>query len=154
MGAESAAGRIVKLVPSEPVASLGALTEIRTPAGESAALAVLSHDPPNDLVIAAVRYLAKIGNAEVSKILRKLVRDEDPQLRIIANLVSRALEAERKRDAGERILAARAVKLAHKLQVLAMVRNIVPHRSVAGASTLAEFRKTYYSAFEELTALA
>jgi hypothetical protein len=50
--------------------------------------------------------------------------------------------------------ADRAVKLAHKLQVLAQVRNAVTHRSVAGASTLAEFRKSYYSAFEELTALA
>ena len=48
----------------------------------------------------------------------------------------------------------RSVKLAHKLQVLAQVRNIVTHRSVAGASTLAEFRTSYYGAFEELTAMA
>jgi hypothetical protein len=50
--------------------------------------------------------------------------------------------------------AERSVKLAHKLQVLAQVRNIVTHRSVAGAATLAAFRTSYYSGFEELTAMA
>src|SRR5205823_3428766 len=69
MGAQSAAARIVKLVPSEPAAALGALTEIRSAAGQHAALAVLSHDPPHDVVIAAVRYLAEIGNDEVAKTL-------------------------------------------------------------------------------------
>jgi len=48
----------------------------------------------------------------------------------------------------------RAVRLAHRLQVLAQVRNVVTHRSVAGASTLSEFRAAYYAAFEELTAMA
>jgi hypothetical protein len=38
--------------------------------------------------------------------------------------------------------------------VLAQVRNIVTHRSVAGAATLTEFRRVYYAAFEELTTLA
>jgi hypothetical protein len=50
--------------------------------------------------------------------------------------------------------ADRAARLAHKLQVLAHVRNVVTHRSVAGAATLGEFRRTYYSSFEELTAMA
>jgi hypothetical protein len=48
----------------------------------------------------------------------------------------------------------RAVRLLHRLQVLAQVRNTVTHRSVADASTLAEFRRVYYGAFEELTRLA
>jgi HEAT repeat protein len=106
MGAQSAAIRIAELVPSEPCAALAALTEIRSNTGEASALAVLSRDPPHDVVVAAVRYLAEIGNPGVSKTLRKLVRHEGADLRIIASLVSRALEAERKRDAGERILAA------------------------------------------------
>ena len=50
--------------------------------------------------------------------------------------------------------AERAVRLAHGLQVLAQVRNVVTHRSVAGAATLAAFRTAYYGAFEELTAMA
>jgi hypothetical protein len=48
----------------------------------------------------------------------------------------------------------RAVRLAHRLQVLAQVRNAVTHRTVAAAATVAEFRRAYYAAFEELTALA
>ena len=50
--------------------------------------------------------------------------------------------------------AERVVRLAHRLQVLAQVRNAVTHRQVAAADTLAEFRKVYYAAFEELTGLA
>src|SRR5262249_2540560 len=50
--------------------------------------------------------------------------------------------------------ADRSVRLAHRLQVLAQVRNIVTHRSVAGASTLVEFRRVYYAAFEELASMA
>jgi hypothetical protein len=50
--------------------------------------------------------------------------------------------------------ADRSVRLAHRLQVLAQVRNVVTHRSVAGASTLAEFRRAYYAAFDELTGMA
>jgi hypothetical protein len=48
----------------------------------------------------------------------------------------------------------RAVRLAHRLQVLAQVRNAVTHRSIAGAATLEEFRRTYYATFEELTTMA
>jgi hypothetical protein len=50
--------------------------------------------------------------------------------------------------------AERVVRLAHRLQVLAQVRNAVTHRQVAAADTLAEFRKVYYAGFEELTGLA
>jgi hypothetical protein len=48
----------------------------------------------------------------------------------------------------------RAVRLAHRLQVLAQVRNLVTHRSAADAATLAEFRRGYYIAFEDLTGMA
>jgi hypothetical protein len=48
----------------------------------------------------------------------------------------------------------RAVRLAHRLQVLAQVRNLVTHRSTADAATLGEFRRAYYAAFQELTTLA
>ncbi|MFO0683129.1 MAG: hypothetical protein U0234_13820 [Sandaracinus sp.] len=47
-----------------------------------------------------------------------------------------------------------AVRLAHRLQVLALVRNSVTHRSVAAASTLAAFRTLYYEAFEDVTRMA
>jgi hypothetical protein len=50
--------------------------------------------------------------------------------------------------------ADRVVRLAHRLQVLAQVRNAVTHRQVAGKETLAEFRRGYYAAFEELTGMA
>jgi hypothetical protein len=48
----------------------------------------------------------------------------------------------------------RGVRLAHRLQVLAQVRNAVTHRSVAGTATLEEFRRAYYAAFQDLTAMA
>jgi hypothetical protein len=48
----------------------------------------------------------------------------------------------------------RVVRLAHRLQVLAQVRNAVTHRQVAAQGTLTEFRRVYYAAFEELTGLA
>jgi hypothetical protein len=38
--------------------------------------------------------------------------------------------------------------------VLAQVRNVVTHRSVADAATLAEFRRAYYAAFEDLVGMA
>jgi len=50
--------------------------------------------------------------------------------------------------------ADRTVRLAHRLHVLAQVRNAVTHRSLAGRETLEEFRRSYYVAFEELTHLA
>jgi HEAT repeat protein len=48
----------------------------------------------------------------------------------------------------------RTVALAHRLHTLAAVRNLVTHRASAGAATLGAFRKSYYTAFEELVALA
>jgi hypothetical protein len=48
----------------------------------------------------------------------------------------------------------RSVRLAHKLQVLAQVRNVVTHRSTADLPTLLEFRRSYYVAFEELVKMA
>lgn len=48
----------------------------------------------------------------------------------------------------------RTVSLAHRLHALAAVRNLVTHRASAGAATLAAFRRSYYTAFEELIGLA
>lgn len=50
--------------------------------------------------------------------------------------------------------ADRMVKLAHRLHVLAQVRNLVTHRSTADAATVEAFRTRYYATFEELTGLA
>lgn len=47
-----------------------------------------------------------------------------------------------------------AVRVAHRLQVIALVRNTVTHRSVAAASTLEAFRSLYYSAFDDVTKMA
>jgi HEAT repeat protein len=128
MGAESAATRLVPFVADEPVhaaAALAALTEIRSRAGEDAALEVLTHDPPRDVLEAAVRYLAEIGHPDVLRTLRRLARDEDAGLRIAAGLATRAFTAERTKDVDERILTAlteqdRAVRasLARRLRTL------------------------------------
>ncbi|HEY0250014.1 MAG TPA: hypothetical protein VGC41_00720, partial [Kofleriaceae bacterium] len=48
----------------------------------------------------------------------------------------------------------RTISLAHRLHTFAAVRNLVTHRASAGATTLAAFRRSYYSAFEDLVALA
>jgi HEAT repeat protein len=48
----------------------------------------------------------------------------------------------------------RTIALAHRLHTLAAVRNLVTHRASAGAATLNAFRRAYYSAFEDLVALA
>ena len=50
--------------------------------------------------------------------------------------------------------AEKTVSLAHRLHTLAAVRNLVTHRASAGAATLGAFRRSYYTAFEELIALA
>jgi HEAT repeat protein len=128
MGAESAASRLVPYVQKEPIeaaAALAALTEIRSRAGESAALEVLAEGPPRDVLVSAIRYLAEIGQPEVLGTLRRLARDEDPELRIAAGLASRAFKAERGTSADERILSAlterdRAVRaaLARRLRTL------------------------------------
>jgi HEAT repeat protein len=48
----------------------------------------------------------------------------------------------------------KTIALAHRLHTLAAVRNLVTHRASAGAATLAAFRRTYYSAFEDVVGLA
>jgi HEAT repeat protein len=128
MGAQSAVDRLVPLVPADPeeaAAALTALTEIRTGAGREAALHVLQRELEPEVQIAAVRYLAELGALEVLPVLRRLARSEDAEIRIAASLASRALKAERSRDAGERFLVAlsepdRAVRavLARRLRTL------------------------------------
>ena len=46
------------------------------------------------------------------------------------------------------------VKVAHRLCVLAGVRNAATHRTAPPVATVEAFRKSYYAAFEELTGLA
>ncbi|HWO26922.1 MAG TPA: HEAT repeat domain-containing protein [Kofleriaceae bacterium] len=128
MGAMSAVDRLVPLVlgdPAEAAAALAALTEIRSTAGRDGALAVLDHDLEPEVQVAAVRYLAELGALEVLPVLRRLARHDDPEVRIAASLASRALKAERNRDAAERFLVAlgepdRAVRavLARRLRTL------------------------------------
>lgn len=140
MGADSAASRIVPFVAGgdavDAAAALAALTEIRSRAGESAALEVLGRDPARTVLEAAVRYLAEIGNASVLPTLRRLARDEDSELRISAGLASRAFKAETARDTDERILTAlterdRAVRgaLARRLRTLP-VADVLEHAEV------------------------
>jgi HEAT repeat protein len=128
MGAMSAIDRLVPLVlgdPTEAAAALTALTEIRSPAGRESALIVLDHDLEPEVQIAAVRYLAELGALEVSPVLRRLARHDHAEVRIAATEASRALKAERSRDAAERFLVAlgetdRAVRaiLARRLRTL------------------------------------
>jgi len=128
MGAESAASRLVpflKAGSAECATALGALTEIRSRVGQAAAIESLAGDPPPEVLVAAVRYLAEIGAPEVVRSLRRLARDADADLRIAAGQASRAFKAERARDPDERILTAlteqdRAVRasLARRLRTL------------------------------------
>ncbi len=139
MGAMSAVDRLVPLVlgdPTEAAAALAALTEIRSAAGRDAALIVLDQDLEAEVQIAAVRYLAELGALEVLPVLRRLARHDDAEVRIAANLASRALKAERDRDAAERFLVAlsepdRAVRaiLARRLRTLE-VANVIEQAEV------------------------
>jgi HEAT repeat protein len=109
MGAESAASRLAPFIDGGDglaLAALMALTEIRSRAGEQPALDLLARDPPRDLSAAAIRYLAEMGREEVLPALRRLARDEEPEMRIAAALATRAFQAERERGPDERILAA------------------------------------------------
>jgi HEAT repeat protein len=109
MGASSADAQLAGLIASsdaEAAASLEALTEIRSRAGEDAALAMLAREPTREVLVAAVRYLAEVGREDVLRFLPRLARDERADLRIAASRASRAFQAERSRDAGERILTA------------------------------------------------
>src|SRR6185436_17480907 len=128
MGAMTVVDRLVPLVlgdPTEAAAALTALTEIRSPAGRDAALVVLDQDLEAEVQIAAVRYLSELGALEVLPMLRRLARHDDAEIRIASSMASRALKAERSRDAGERFLIAlsepdRAVRaiLARRLRTL------------------------------------
>ncbi|MDX2089821.1 MAG: HEAT repeat domain-containing protein [Kofleriaceae bacterium] len=128
MGAMSAVDRLVPLIlddPMEAAAALTALTEIRSPAGRDAALHVLDQDLEPEVQIAAVRYLSELGALEVLATLRRLARHDDAEIRIASSMASRALKAERNRDAAERFLVAlsepdRAVRavLARRLRTL------------------------------------
>lgn len=128
MGAMTVVDRLVPLVlgdPTDAAAALTALTEIRSPAGRDAALVVLDQDLEAEVQIAAVRYLSELGALEVLPMLRRLARHDDAEIRIASSMASRALKAERSRDAGERFLIAlsepdRAVRaiLARRLRTL------------------------------------
>lgn len=128
MGAVSAVDHLVPLLlgdPTEAAAALTALTEIRSPAGRTVALEALEGELEPEVQIAAVRYLAELGALEVLPVLRRLARSGDAEIRIAASHASRALKAERDRDAGERFLIAlsepdRAVRavLARRLRTL------------------------------------
>ena len=50
--------------------------------------------------------------------------------------------------------ADRAARLAHRLHVLAQMRNLATHRATTDARTLGDFRRRYYAAFEELAGYA
>src|SRR6478735_8420568 len=128
MGAVSVVDRLVAVAlddRDDAPAALAALTEIRSPAARAAVLELLQGDLEPDVQIAAVRYLAELGALEILPVLRRLARSEDAEIRIAASLASRALKAERDRDAGERFLVAlsepdRAVRavLARRLRTL------------------------------------
>ena len=139
MGAASAVDRLVPLIMGDPIeaaAALGALTEIRSAGGRAAALEVLDRELEPEVQIAAVRYLAELGVLEVLPVLRRLARSESAEIRIAASFASRALKAERDRDAGERFLVAlsepdRAVRavLARRLRTLA-VKDVLEQAEV------------------------
>jgi len=139
MGAMSAVDRLVPLIPgdaADAAAALAALTEIRSPAGRDAALALLDHDLEPEVQIAAVRYLAELGALEVLPVLRRLARHDDAELRIAASMAARALKDERARDPAERFLVAlaepdRAVRavLARRLRTLG-AREVIEQAEV------------------------
>jgi len=129
MGAASAVERLVGVLadPVDAPAALAALTEIRSPAARGAVLGLLDGELEPEVQIAAVRYLAELGALEVLPTLRRLARADSAEIRIAASLASRALKAERDRDAGERFLVAlsepdRAVRaqLARRLRTLSV----------------------------------
>lgn len=110
MGAMSAVERIVGVVGAddarEVAAALAALTEMRSAAGAEAAAELLEREPEREVLFAAVRYLASLGSPAVLPALRRLARDDDPDLRLLARSASLAHQAERDHDTGERFLVA------------------------------------------------
>ncbi|MBX3226480.1 MAG: HEAT repeat domain-containing protein [Labilithrix sp.] len=130
MGADSAAALLAERVDVtkdaiECAAALTALTEIRSDAARDRTHVLLERELPRDVLLAAVRYLAEIGDEAALIAIRSLSRNGDAALRLAANQAGRALDAEQKRDPDERILAAlterdRAVRaiLARRLRTL------------------------------------
>lgn len=110
MGAMSAAQRMVAMLGGddarEAAAALAALTEMRSAAGATAAADLLEREPEREVLFAAVRYLASLGSPAVLPALRRLARDDDPDLRLLARSASLAHQAERDHDTGERFLVA------------------------------------------------
>ncbi len=109
MGAMSAVDRLIPLVGGDPdlaAAALDALTEIRTSAALTAARAALEQSPEREVRIAALRYLAELGSLDALPTMRRLSRDDAASARIAASFASRALKAERAKDASERFLIA------------------------------------------------
>jgi HEAT repeat protein len=106
MGAMSVVDRLVPLVgdPVEAAAALDALTEIRSTAALAAAAAVLEQSPEPDVRVSALRYLAELGSLDALPTMRRLARDDDPDMRLAASFASRALKAERAKDSDERFL--------------------------------------------------
>src|SRR5262249_43659583 len=92
--------------PGMGAGGLTALTEIRSPAAVAAAAAACADDPPRELLLAAVRYLAEMGRDEVLPVLRRLGRDADAELRLVAAQAARTLQAVARGDAGAQLLAA------------------------------------------------
>jgi len=109
MGAMSVIDRLVPLCegdPTEAAAAFDALTEIRSPAAIAAAEAALGAEPEPEVRVAALRYLAELGGLSALPTMRRLARDDDAAMRLAASFASRALKAERAKDAGERFLVA------------------------------------------------
>ncbi|MEZ4400799.1 MAG: HEAT repeat domain-containing protein [Kofleriaceae bacterium] len=139
MGSSGAAARLAPLVAGdarEAAAALTALTEIRSPVAVAEATALLTTEVEPEVTIAAVRYLAELGAAEVLPALRRLARDDDPALRTAASFASRVWKAEQARDAGERFLVPlterdRAVRaaLARRLRTVP-VAEVLEHAEV------------------------
>lgn len=143
MGAMSAIDRLVPLVtgdPTEAAAALTALTEIRSPAASGAALVVLEHDLEPEVQIAAL---------SVTEWARMMVLFAVDHPSGFKNLMRVGPAGAAPGPTRERIVA-----LAHRLHTLAAVRNLVTHRASAGSATLGAFRKSYYTAFEDLVAFA
>ncbi len=128
MGAMSAVPRLVALVDGDPEASsaLTALTEIRSDAAVEICATVLDREPERDVLVAGMRYLAELGSLAVQPHLRRLARDDDPELRLAASFASRALKAERDRDAGDRFLIALSERDRAVRAVLARRLRTVP----------------------------
>ena len=158
MGAMSAAQRLVAVLAGddarEVAAALAALTEMRSAAGAAAAAELLEREPEREVLSAAVRYLASLGSPAVSPALRRLARDDDPDLRLLARSASLAHQAERDHDTGERFLVAltepdRAVRaaLARRLrtrpvaEVLEQAEVLVADDAAGVVQVLGELRE-------------